>query len=335
MIMLKEEDRINRDTRLEDAKKLSYGGGIHLKNYAIFRIGKPMKNIGAVKGFEMHMDREFVNNANPELTKHNRILIGSEDITGDVEKYISRIKLRKNANIAKDLLLTASPDFFKGLAPFQKEEWVQLNIKWLRDNFGDNCVYANLNVDETTWHIHALIVPKFWDEKNKCYKLACSRYFDGIEKLVGWQDNYANSMKRVYKGLNRGIRYSKATYIEIRQFYTMVKQNINENDIKHVCAKAKNSELLELKLINLKKTLNTYERFISKSVKEKEALMVENKELFESVNELKQEKGVYKEAIKALSSVYGIPEKHVKKTLDYVIDTVKSKDIDNSKSKSK
>jgi hypothetical protein len=178
--------------------------------YSIFRVGeRKIKDMGHVKAYENHAERQMaVPNANMDIK--NIILIGNKNIFEDVKEYIKDIKLRKNNVIARDLLLTASPGFFDNATEKQKAAWIDLNVKWLKDNFGDNCRYASLHRDETTWHITALIVPRFHDEKKQKLILANARYFDGIAKMSAWQDNYATAIQSVFQELSRGLKFSKA-----------------------------------------------------------------------------------------------------------------------------
>lgn len=115
--------------------------------YSIFRIGKKFKDTTSIKGFERHMEREQnTPNANSQIK--NEILIGSPDIYNDVANYIQGIKLRSNNVIARELLLTASPQFFRGLPEQQLHAWKEINKEWLIKNFGDNVRYAVLHKDK-------------------------------------------------------------------------------------------------------------------------------------------------------------------------------------------
>ena len=201
------EDLRNTTTH-DNVKNATFKSNTSSHFYAVFRVGKKYKTINSIKFFAKHMEREVeVLNANTKIK--NEILIGDKNIYGNVKEYIKDIKLRSNGVIARELLMTASLDFYKGLMQQDLEQWKVDNIKWLKDNYGDNCVYATLHKDEKTWHIHALIVPKFINNKGKTI-LSNTRYFDGIEKFRTWQDNYAESMQKHFKCLNRGVKYSKA-----------------------------------------------------------------------------------------------------------------------------
>jgi len=274
--------------------------------YAIFRIADKYKTVNSIGGFQKHMEREN-EVANADRSIDNEILIGDKNVTQNVKNYISDVKLRKNSTIARSLLMTASPDFFRGLSKEELEIWKQENIKFLKDNFGDNCIYATLHKDETTWHIHALIVPKFKNKKGE-YILSNTRYFDGIEKMRAWQDNYSNSMKIHFKCLNRGTKYSKMKNISLKKYYSLLNQSLNEKDIKQLAAKAKNSELLEIKLKAIQKTLEVYKNYNSKNSLDKDNAINESKLLYKDIQKMKEDKELYKDALSLISQQYKIPQ---------------------------
>ena len=121
--------------------------------YCIFRIGNKLKvvdgslknTLNTIKQFQKHMERQQeTTNANTEIS--NEILIGNKNVYGAVKEYIKDVKLRKNGVLARELLMTASPDFFKSMLPGELELWVDDNRRWLDKRFGDNCIYATLHL---------------------------------------------------------------------------------------------------------------------------------------------------------------------------------------------
>ena len=281
--------------------------------YAIFRVGKKYKEMMSVRNFEKHMERNMeVQNADKNI--ENEILIGNKNINKNVKEYIKDIKIRKNAVIARELLCTASPDFFKGLMPEELEKWKADNIKFLKDNFGENCIYATLHKDEKTWHIHALIVPKFKNKKNEPI-LSNTRYFDGIERFREWQDNYAKSMQQHFKCLNRGVKYSKMKHMTLKHYYSLINQNYNDKNISQVYAKAKNSELLEIKIKAIQKTLEVYKNYNSKNEIQKDNAIIESKKLYKDIEKIKDDKELYKEALSLLSQQYKLPQYAIKEAI--------------------
>lgn len=289
-------------------------------DFAIFRVGeKKFKSINQIKGYQRHMNREMqVFNADPN--SENVPLIDNGDITKDAENYIQNIKLRKNAVLARELLLTASPEWFKDKTQATIDKWVDVNVKWLREEFGDNIRHLVLHRDETTLHMHGLVIPRFKDNKRDRYVLANSRYFDGRQKLSEYQDRYSESMKEL--GLERGIKWSKAHHTKIKTYYTLVNKELDTKDIEQVVAKAKNSELLEEKITELSSTLNSYKDYNSKSQEEKE--QINNKYL-----EATKDKKLLTQCIKYMSDLYKIPQNHITK----ILKSMSNKEIDTDKDK--
>ncbi|MBU5486447.1 plasmid recombination protein [Clostridium sp. MSJ-11] len=308
-----QEKVYEEDNRLFKTKSI---GSTYVKGmgncYCIFRVGKNFKSINQINGFQKHMEREIdTPNANKNIS--NLLLHGSKDIVGDVERYIKGAWRRKDSVLAKELLLTASPQFFKNISDDELYKWVEDNYNWLKQEFGDNLIYANVHFDETSPHINALVVPKFQNEKG--YVLANKRYFGGVQKLREWQDKYSEAMQKNFPALKRGIRFSKAKHIEVKHFYGIINHSITSQELKDV---AKGNLLLESNLKRVQGTLNAYRGYSDKVFKEKQTLEEENKNLLIEMKQLKKDKEQYKEVIKAMSILYNLPKNAVEKTFRYV-----------------
>jgi len=193
--------------------------------YAICRIAK-LKNGGAISASEQHTLRQR-ETPNADLTKHNERFIGNLPKTTSLEQEVfNRIgeqKIRKDAVLCVEILMTASPEFFRpqdqGKAgkwdSQQLEVWKQAHQQWLNQTFGDKIVRAELHLDEATPHIHAYLVPL--DQKGK---LNCKSYFGDRKKLSQFQDSYAQAMAPL--GLERGVKGSRATHTQIKDYYAAV-----------------------------------------------------------------------------------------------------------------
>ncbi len=198
--------------------------------YGICRIQK--LKAGSVSGSALHTNRErYTPNADPDK-QHIRI-IGEPDSpkTPDLEtvvrQRIGNQTIRKNAVLAVEFLLTASPEYFRPNAPGRAghyepqrlEDFQNQACEWLTNNYGERIVRAELHLDEATPHIHAYLVPL--DEKGK---LNCRALFGGSRyRLSELQDSFAQAM--VPLGLERGIKGSRATHTEVKEYYTAVTQS--------------------------------------------------------------------------------------------------------------
>lgn len=186
--------------------------------YAILRIIK-LKTFGRISAAGNHNLRlKYCSNANPEKRHLNVNLVDKgSSLTSAVKARLFGAgikKWRKDAVLASELLLTASPEFFEKGA--STEAWIAENHRWLVETFGDNIVSAVVHMDEMTPHIHCILVPI---DRNG--RLSHKNLFGGArDAFVEWQTNYAKRMTRF--GLERGVCGSTATHERIRQFYTAV-----------------------------------------------------------------------------------------------------------------
>src|SRR5438270_383983 len=81
--------------------------------FAIFRL-KKVHTFGQIAGLSKHMERDRETpNADPELTRLNERLTGSGDWVADVKARVAVAPIvRKNAVLAIEFMLTASPEWF-------------------------------------------------------------------------------------------------------------------------------------------------------------------------------------------------------------------------------
>lgn len=250
----KENERIFKKA---NSNQLALGGK---RYFTVFRVGEKMKNnpytdiitIDGLKKFQFHNNRQGkIPNVDNERKHLNKILIGTTEVEKDVLAYLEGVKIRDNSVVAREIILSAGNGFWDRMTPQAQQLWVDTNVKFLKDEFGDNCVYAILHMDETTPHFHALIVPVFYDEEKKIAKLNNSHYFDGKEKLAAWQDKYTEAMTKEFGNyFIRGIRGSKATHVDLKTYYALIKENLNSLNSDSVLAYAKENYINRKKLKN-------------------------------------------------------------------------------------
>ncbi|MFH7023969.1 MAG: MobV family relaxase [Heteroscytonema crispum UTEX LB 1556] len=203
-------------------------------SFAVCRIQK-IKSWGLLTGNEAHTSRiRDTPNANPQVT--NVRLIGSPDdanLATLVKNKIGSQKIRSNAVLAVEMLLSASAEYFRPHAPAEAgiydkqrlDNFVEATVKWLNSCWGgtfgalgDRIIRAELHLDEITPHIHAYLVPL--DERGK---LNCRALFGTRDKLYSLQDSFAEAVAHL--GISRGIKGSTATYTKIKTYYAAVNQD--------------------------------------------------------------------------------------------------------------
>lgn len=189
----------------------------------VLRIEK-LKSWGSVGGAGEHnMRTRPTPNADPARSHLNRYLVGSpdDDLPAVVRAKIGTQTIRKNAVLAVEAVLSASPEYFRPTAPEaggtwdekRLEAWVEASEAWLQKKYGDRLVSVLLHLDETTPHIQAVFVPL--DDHGK---LNCRALLGGSRQtLRDLQSDYAKDVAHL--GIERGVPGSKAQHTTIRDYY--------------------------------------------------------------------------------------------------------------------
>lgn len=185
--------------------------------FAILRVEK-LKKMANVSGANNHNQRLNVDDCKGvdwSKTKDN-IHIGATDPMTQIKKVWEKhgIKPRKNAVMANEYVLHASPEFFEGKSPREVKEWAKENLEFLKDKHGDGLISFDLHLDESSPHIHAIVTPIYENSKGQM-KLSAKHYFDKLV-LPQLQTDYAKSMEKF--GLERGIEGSRAKHKTIKQY---------------------------------------------------------------------------------------------------------------------
>lgn len=199
-----------------------------MSNYAILRFNK-IKSLQHLGQVQSH-NKRLVSTPNADPSKQNVQLIERGDIIALWKKRIEshEVKVRSNAVIAFESLQTYSPEME---GKIDVDKWAKDSIKFLEKKFGKgNILSAELHKDETTSHIHAVIMPlkakTNTASKNKSVKLVARDFIGGKSKLSKLQTDYAKSVKK--HGLVRGVFNSKATHKTVKRYYAELKADANE-----------------------------------------------------------------------------------------------------------
>jgi hypothetical protein len=119
-------------------------------------------------------------------------------------------KPQKNAAAAVEFSISASPEFFKSRKPKEWKEYFSDVREFLGHKYGhENVLSWNVHCDETTPHMHLLMVPIIATEKGKKY--SSSAFLGGRNGLRDLQTEIYESVGRKW-GLERGIEGSEARH---------------------------------------------------------------------------------------------------------------------------
>ncbi len=145
-----------------------------------------------------------------------------------LEAYGQTETVRKNAVVAIEHLLTASPEFFEADLYHARQQtldaWCETQIDFLKKLHGEeNILCAYLHLDEKTPHIEAFVLPV-----DRQGKLNCRSFLGGAKKLSELQTNYAKQNAKF--GLRRGASGSNAEHQKVKQFYEAINQKSEINN---------------------------------------------------------------------------------------------------------
>lgn len=185
-----------------------------MQRYAIMRC-KKISNMGALAGSLKHCYRERdTPNADPERTGQN-LHIGAkstDEAMGKVRDLLPD-KRRKDAVVAVEYMMGASPEWWKTASPADQSQFFKKSLEWLSEKYGkQNIVAASIHRDETSPHLSAFVVPLTKDGR-----LSAKEYVGNRQKLTQDQTNFAAKVADL--GLERGTERSKAHHTTIKEYY--------------------------------------------------------------------------------------------------------------------
>lgn len=185
--------------------------------YAILRTDK-LKSVAEVRRSMKHAFREQPTpNADTDLTPENTH-IGASNVAEAMRAFHKRLpdKYRKDAVLAIEYLVTASPEGMKAKTREQQDAYFKDALDWMKARHGEeNVVYAGIHRDETTPHMYAYVVPRVAD------KLNCRAFLGGAKALSDMQTEFADLVGKRHD-LERGIKGSKEHHTRISQYYARV-----------------------------------------------------------------------------------------------------------------
>jgi hypothetical protein len=196
---------------------------------AIFRISK-LKSFLAIAGAERHNRRTRATpNADPDRRQDNFTFMGDADrpLVELARERIGAQKIRKNALLAIEVFISASPTYFRpealeraGYWDKEKfEAWLAANAVFLEQEFGSQRILrAECHLDESTPHIHAIVVPL-----TAAGKLSYRQLYGGKRtELSALQDRAWLAVAEL--GIERGQKGSQAQHRTVQAWYADIQQ---------------------------------------------------------------------------------------------------------------
>jgi hypothetical protein len=185
--------------------------------YAILR-AKKLKTAGSVAASLQHNFRERETpNADAQRTPENE---HHHSVSADQAMGLLRSRLptqhRKDAVLAVEYVMTASPAWFERATPELQHAFFERSLAWLRDKYGvENVIAATVQRDEKTPHLSAFVVPRTPDGR-----LSAKDFIGNRDKMRADQTSFAELVRDL--GLERGIPGSRATHQRVAQHYAQI-----------------------------------------------------------------------------------------------------------------
>lgn len=189
--------------------------------FAIMR-AKKLSNMGSVAASLQHCYRDRdTPNASAERTPENehQAAKSTDEAMGRLRELLPD-KRRKDAVLAVEYVMTASPEWWDKASSAQQADFFEQSKKWLADKYGAaNIITASVHRDETSPHLSAFVVPITKDGR-----LSAKEFIGNRTKMTNDQTTFAKAVQHL--GLERGIERSKATHISIKQHYAAIERGI-------------------------------------------------------------------------------------------------------------
>ncbi|MEO4904141.1 MobV family relaxase, partial [Bacteroides thetaiotaomicron] len=159
--------------------------------YAIMRC-KKLAKMGNVAASLKHAYRERETpNADASRTPDNehRAASSTDEAMGRIRELLPD-KRRKDAVLAVEYVMTASPEWWKQASQEQQAAFFDQAHKWLADKYGaDRIVTASIHRDETSPHMTAFVVPLTQDGR-----LSAKEFIGNKAQMTRDQTTFAASV---------------------------------------------------------------------------------------------------------------------------------------------
>jgi len=195
-------------------------------SYAIMR-SKKIASLPSVASAIRHACRQRdTPNADPAMTPSNEHYGASTvDEAMDKLRFMLPAKRRKDAVLAVEYVMTASPEWWRTADRKKQAEFFSQARAWLVDKYGVNrIIVATVHRDETSPHLSAFVVPLTKDGR-----LSAKEFIGDRNKMRADQSSFAACVQHL--GLERGIEGSKAKHQSIQGFYGAIERRTVEPTI--------------------------------------------------------------------------------------------------------
>ena len=267
--------------------------------YAILRFAKYKgPEIGHIESHNERTKEKYASNPDVDTSRSHlnfHLVFPERKYRAEAEKQIAEAGCRTRSNSVRvvEVLVTASPEFFKGKKKAEIKAYFQEALDFIQQHQNPRTIIsAVVHMDEKTPHMHLCFVPLTEDKR-----LSAKEIVGNKKKLTWWQDEFWKHMVGKYPDLERGESASETgrTHIPPRLFKEAVHLNrmkdqimaiLNDSNPFNKKAKAEELETLLDKYVPGVEAMRTKLKKYDKTYKE---LTAENAELEKKLNSASRE----------------------------------------------
>ena len=257
--------------------------------YAILRFAKYKgPEIGQIEAHNERTKERYASNPDVDTNRSHlnfHLVTPERKYRAEAEKQIAEAGCRTRSDSVRmvEVLVTASPEFFKGKKQAEVKAYFTEALKFIEEHQPkDTIISAVVHMDEKTPHMHLCFVPLTEDKR-----LSAKDIVGNKKKLIWWQDEFWKYMVKKYPDLERGESADETgrTHIPPRLFKEAVHLNrmkdqiiaiLNDSNPFNKKAKAEELEALLDRYIPGAEEMRTKLKKYDKTYKE---LIEENAEL--------------------------------------------------------
>lgn len=290
--------------------------------FAIMR-AKKLKTAGSVGAALQHCYRERETlNADEDRTAQNVHLVAtSTDQAMGLMRDRLPEKRRKDAVLAVEYVMTASPEWWETASEDQQKAFFDRSMEWLESKYGkENIVTASIHNDELTPHLSAFVVPVTLDGR-----LSAKEFIGNRTLMRQDQTTFAESLADL--GLERGIEGSQATHQRVKTHYGAIKkadQQTLKISVTDIQPKVLRQGVFTKDVETPEMVANRINSKVSEGIKDIAAVASQSahnarkaKELSDSMAKVKKRSKLIQSALKGLS------EKQISEVLDFAMEKQK------------
>ena len=267
--------------------------------YAILRFAKYKgPEIGHIEAHNERTKEKYASNPDVDTTRSHmnfHLVTPERKYRAEAEKQIAEAGCRTRSDSVRvvEVLVTASPEFFKGKKKAEIKAYFQEALDFIQQHQNPRTIISTVvHMDEKTPHMHLCFVPLTEDKR-----LSAKEIVGNKKKLTWWQDEFWKHMVGKYPDLERGESASETgrTHIPPRLFKEAVHLNrmkdqiiaiLNDSNPFNKKSKAEELEALLDKYIPGVEAMRTKLKKYDKTYKE---LTAENAELEKELNSASRE----------------------------------------------